>query len=503
MKIFPVELIREADAYTIKNEPIAEIDLMERAATACFYWLIRNIPFHKKIVVFCGTGNNGGDGLVIARMMSARGYLAEVFILGPAEKFSESCRINYERVQAVPEIKTLFLAENDPLPEFEPETIVIDAIFGSGLTREPSGFYAKVIRHLNESKQLIVAIDVPSGLFCDRTISIGKNPVAIHADYTLTFSPPKLGFFFPENDKFAGKWQLLDIGIMQEFIDHADTRNFYIDQDDCRRILKPRTKFSHKGTFGHALLICGGPGKMGAAILAARGCLHAGPGLVSVHIPGRGVNILQTAVPEAMLDIDKDDSLFTGVRDLEKYSAIAMGPGIGTDRQTQAAVKLLIQDAGIPVIFDADALNILSENKTWITFIPKGSILTPHPKEFERLAGKSSDDFERNQKQRELSVKYSSYIILKGAHTAITTPDGRCFFNSTGNPGMATGGSGDILTGILAGLFAQGYSPLETCILGVYLHGLAGDLAAEISGQEALIAGDIADNLGKAFQTLY
>jgi NAD(P)H-hydrate epimerase len=294
----------------------------------------------------------------------------------------------------------------------------------------------------------------------------------------------------------------MDIGILREFIDATETRNYYTDADDCRIILKPRKTYSHKGNFGHALLFCGGRGKMGAAILAARACLRSGPGLVTVHIPSEGIPILQTAVPEAMLSIDSSPTIFSEVPDLAPFSSIAIGPGIGQNEQTQRSLKLLIQNTSQPVIFDADAINILGENKTWIPFVPKGSIFTPHPKEFERLCGASSDHFDRNRIQRDFSIKYGVYVILKGAHTAITTPDGSCYFNPTGNPGMATGGSGDVLTGIIAGLKAQGYSSSESCILGVYLHGLAGDLAESICGQEALIADDIIDHLGKAFKTL-
>lgn len=504
MKILSVAKIREADAYTIQYEPISDIDLMERAATACFYWLIKNIPHGKTIKVFCGTGNNGGDGLAISRLLSAKGYPVEVFLLGGIDQLSASCRINYERILTLPGIKTRIISEGEPLPAIDPDTdIALDAIFGSGLTRQVTGFFARVIAHLNEKKTVTVSIDVPSGLFCDTSVTSKKKPVVIHADFTLTFSPPKLAFFFQENDKYVGRWQLLDIGIMQDFIDHIDSKNFYTDREDCQKILKPRNKYSHKGIFGHALLFCGSRGKMGAAVLASRGCLRSGPGLVTAHVPRFGSAILQTAVPEAMLDIDSSEEILTEIPDLSGFTSIAVGPGIGQEDKTQRTLKLLIQNSTIPVIFDADAINILGQNKTWISFVPKDSIFTPHPKEFERLVGKSSDDFDRNKMQRDFSIKYGVYVVLKGAHTAITTPDGKCYFNSTGNPGMATGGSGDVLTGILAGLKAQGYTSLETCILGVYLHGLAGDHAAQSLGQEAMLAGDIAENLGKAFQSLY
>jgi ADP-dependent NAD(P)H-hydrate dehydratase / NAD(P)H-hydrate epimerase len=503
MKILSVDKIREADLFTIHNEPIADIDLMERAASACFYWLITNIPGHKKIRVICGTGNNGGDGLAIARMMASKGYITEVFLVGSPEKLSPNCKLNFNRLPEQPSVKCTVIPGEDPLPAFHPdEDIVIDALFGSGLSGPVTGFPAAVIRHINEQQSITISIDVPSGLFCDEHNG-SADPAIIHADHTLTFSPPKLAFFFPENDCYVGDWHLLDIGILREFTGQADTNNYYTTHEDCKKILKKRNKYSHKGTFGHAYLICGSRGKMGAAVLAAKACLRSGAGLVTAHIPRSGNDILQTAVPEAMLFLDGNEAVFADIPDLSMYSSIAVGPGIGQADDTQRALKHMIQNAQIPLIFDADAINILGENKTWIPFIPKGSIFTPHPKEFERLAGKSSDDFERNRIQREFSIKYGVYVVLKGAHTAITTPDGSCYFNTTGNPGMATGGSGDVLTGILAGIRAQGYSSLETCLLGVFIHGLAGDLAAEEKGQEALIASDIIQYLGNAFLSLY
>jgi ADP-dependent NAD(P)H-hydrate dehydratase / NAD(P)H-hydrate epimerase len=501
MKILSVDKIREADSYTIKHEPISDIDLMERAATACFYWLIKNIPPRKTVSVFCGTGNNGGDGLAISRLLSAKGYPVDVFLFGEMDRLSQSCRINYDRALAAG-MTVRIISEEKKLPD-PGHDVVIDALFGSGLTRPLTGFFASIIDHLNKKSKVIISIDVPSGMFCDASVAGVKKPAVVQADHTLTFSPPKFAFFFPENEKYTGKWHVLDIGIMQEFIDGADTKNYYTDHEGCRKILRPRSTFSHKGTYGHALLFCGSLGKMGAAVLASRGCLRSGPGLVTVHVPKSGSAILQTSVPEAMLDIDGSEDIFTGVPDLSRFSALAVGPGIGTEDQTKSALKLLIQNSTLPVIFDADAINILGENKTWISFVPKGSIFTPHPKEFGRLVGKSHDDFDRNRMQREFSVKYGVYVVLKGAYTAITTPEGNCYFNSTGNPGMATGGSGDVLTGILAGLKAQGYTPLETCLLGVYIHGLAGDYASEAVGQESMIAGDIIENLGNAFKSLY
>ena len=502
MKILPIEKIREADAYTITHEPVAGIDLMERAANELCNWVARMVNPDKKIVIFCGMGNNGGDGFALARLLYDKSYQPEVILVRHSDRMSADCLINYERACAISGMKITELIEGDEIPDIEKGFVVIDALFGSGLTRPVKGVVGAVIKKINDRGAIVIAVDVPSGFFCDQTNADNDGEI-VKADYTLTFQFPKLGFLFPENDRYVGQWEVLDIGLHPDFIEKVNVLDYYILTQHCRSILKKRNNYSHKGTFGHGLLIAGSFGKMGAAILAAEAALRSGAGLITAHIPLVGNTILQTAIPEAMLSLDENERVFTRPPDLGSYTAIAIGPGIGTDQKTAQALKLLIQNATIPLIFDADAINIISENKTWIPFIPKNSIFTPHVKEFERLVGKTSNDFDRNHKQREFSAKNGVYIALKGAHTAITCPDGTCWFNSTGNPGMATGGSGDVLTGILLGLFAQGYSAKEACILGVFIHGLAGDLAAEKQGQEALIAGDITKNLGEAFLVLW
>jgi len=505
MKILPVEKIREADAYTIEHEPIKDIDLMERAARKCFEWLYQHISSSRSVKVIAGAGNNGGDGLAIARMLAEKDYHVELLLAGSQDRLSPSCKVNLERYKLLCDDRCLLTEHPSTLPDWEgvgDETLVIDALFGSGLTRPATGFFAELIQFVNKLESLVVSIDVPSGLLIDKTINSENHPAVIMADYTLTFAPPKLAFFFPENDPYIGEWILLDIGLSEEYLIQADVNNFMVTVASIKPLLRKRKKFAHKGTFGHSLLICGMRGKMGAAVLAAKACLRSGSGLVTVLVPLSGVDILQTAVPEAMLSIDPDEMCFSSLPKLDGYTAVGIGPGIGLNKTTGDGFKHLIQ-TGLPLIIDADAINILGENKTWLSFLPPGCILTPHPKEFERIAGKTSDDFQRNQLQRELSRKYACYIVLKGAYTAITTPNGRCFFNTTGNPGMATGGSGDVLTGIITGLVAQHYPPLEASLLGVYLHGLAGDMAAKVNGQEALTANDIINNIGNAFLSLY
>lgn len=497
MKILPVEMIREADAFTIKHEPVASVDLMERAAYQCYKWIKKKTDRSHRVMVFCGPGNNGGDGLVVARLLAKKDYQVKVVIVRFTDKFSEDFSVNLARLEQM-DVDVVHLREDDNLPKIKADNVVVDAIFGSGLTRPVKGFPGKLINHINSSETVTIAIDTPSGLFSDEHTDSNAGAI-IEADYTLTFQYPKFSFLFPENEKFVGQWHILPIGLMEEFTNRLEVKNFMVQRRDATELLKHRGHFAHKGHFGHALLIAGGYGKMGAATLAGKAALRAGAGLVTVHIPKAGNQIIQTAIPEAMVSIDEDETIFSKPPDLSPYNAIGIGPGIGTNKQTQQAVKLLIQNSGVPLLFDADAINILSQNKTWLSFVPQYSIFTPHPKEFERLFGKTNNDFERNKKQREYSILHNVYIVLKGAYTCVSTPEGKCFFNVTGNPGMATGGSGDVLTGIILGLLAQKYHPQEACILGVYLHGLAGDFAAKKLSQQAMIAGDITAALPKAF----
>jgi NAD(P)H-hydrate epimerase len=474
---------------------------MERAATQCFNWIKSHISKSNKFKIFCGTGNNGGDGLVIARLLLDKNCDVDVFIVKFSAKLSDDFKTNFERLIKYKKVSITDILKNSEFPFISPDDIIIDAIFGTGLSKPVKGFTGELIEHLNKSMARIISIDIPSGLFGD--INFGKKGAVIRANHTLTFQQPKLSFLFSSNACYVGDWQVLNIGLDKEFINSVKTKDFYIDISDCKSVYKPRTKFSHKGNYGSALIVSGSYGKTGAAVLSAKACLKAGVGLLTVQIPKSGYQIIQTAVPEAMVETDSCESYISDVVDIKSFNAIGIGPGIGTKAETQKVLKMLIQNSANPLVIDADAINILSENKTWLAFLPKGSILTPHPKEFERLVGKKTTDTERYELQKALSVKHSVYIILKGANTSISCPDGSCYFNSTGNPGMATAGSGDVLTGILLGLLAQGYSSLETSILGVFLHGLAGDLAAERYGFESTTAGDIIAYLGIAFRKIY
>ncbi|MBC34928.1 MAG: bifunctional ADP-dependent NAD(P)H-hydrate dehydratase/NAD(P)H-hydrate epimerase [Bacteroidetes bacterium] len=501
MKILPVEDIRKADQFTIENEPIASIDLMERASEACVEWMLPYLKQESNIRIVCGLGNNGGDGLAIARLLAAKDYKVDVIILSFSTQQSEDFRINLERLKDV-KCEIHSVKNSAHFPSINAEDIVIDAIFGSGLSKPVKGFIGECIHRINDSKAVTISIDIPSGLFADQN-STDENGYIIKADYTLSFEFPKYAFFIPENNEFVGDWHVLPIGLLTEFTDKLDPKNLMLTASSSYNFLKSRRKFSHKGTYGHGLLISGSTGKFGAAVLAAKAALRTGIGLLTAHVPTKGNDILQTAVPEAMLSLDRFENYFSEIPELNTYNAIGVGPGLGMEEQSQNALKYLIQNVGQPIVFDADALNILAENKTWLGFLNPNCILTPHPKEFERLAGKADNDFDRLEMLKDFAVKHQVYMILKGAHTAIADPLGNCYFNSTGNPGMATGGSGDVLTGMLLSLMAQGYTALEASILGVFLHGLAGDLAAKKKGYEALIAGDIVDYIGKAFKKFY
>ncbi len=493
LKILSRPQIKDADDYTITQEPIPSADLMERAAMACYNFIKDHLDKTKIINVFCGLGNNGGDGLALARILFTNDFKPKVFILKYASKTTPDFDINLERLKNETKVGVVELFENTAVPELLKEDVVIDAIFGSGLSKPVRGWLGEIIDMINSSKALILSIDMPSGFYADILPQPSEGKI-IEADYTLSFQFPKKAFLFPESDAFVGNWEVLDIGLHPEFIKNVATNDFFVLEDDVLGNIKPRQKYSHKGNYGHALLIAGSYGMGGAAVLSAKAAIHSGVGLLSLFIPKALYNILQSTVPEAMVHTCDTENHISGFPDISKYSAIAIGPGIGTHDDTAASLKLLIQQTSRPLVLDADALNILSENKTWLAFLPKNTIVTPHPAEFERLAGKSSDSMERHHLQLEFSRKYHLITVLKGAHTCVTTPDGKAYFNSSGNPSMATGGSGDVLTGMIVALLAQGYSPLNAALFAVYLHGAAGDGAKMMRGHW-LTASDIINHI--------
>ncbi|MCH7658016.1 MAG: NAD(P)H-hydrate dehydratase [Bacteroidetes bacterium] len=497
-KIFRSEQVRVIDEYTISNEPITSIDLMERAADTVFQWILNRYENNKKIKIFVGPGNNGGDGLAVSRMLAGENYSVMVYHVKFTENCSKDWGINYQRLKDQEKAHVNILTGANTLPRISPDDLVIDAVFGSGLNRPVKGFPAEIVDHINTSGAEVIAIDIPSGLFSEDNSENDPGHI-ISARYTLSFQFPKLAFFFPDNEKFVGEWNVLPIGLHREIIKSTPANYYYLTGSFIKSKLKLRSKFSHKGTFGHALLISGHYGRMGAAVLASRACLRTGTGLVTSHIPRKGYEIIQNSVPEAMISFDESDIFFSTMPDIEQYDAIGIGPAIGMKNNTQKAFRELLETIKVPLVIDADGINILGENKEWLEKLPKNTVLTPHPKEFERIAGKTPDGYNRIQKLIKFAKKYSIYVVLKGAYTAIACPDGLCYFNTTGNPGMATAGSGDVLTGVILSLLGQGYSPGDAAMTGVYLHGLAGDHGAKVLGEESLIADDIISYLGMAF----
>jgi len=502
MKVLTTEQIRKADEYTIGHEPVLSLDLMERAALGLAgYFEAQNWNF-RKIRIFAGYGNNGGDGIALARLMSNKGRRVVLHIISPEKSRSPDAQANLDRLPEQENLVVTYLQSGSLFPGIAKDDLVVDALFGSGLTHEPEGFMAQVIDHINGSKAQIIAIDVPSGLFGEDN-RLNSRLHVIKANQTLTFQFPKLCFFFPENSAYVGDWKVIPIGLHPDFISDVETSWNFIGYEDVTGWLKHRSKFSHKGIYGHSLLISGSTGKMGAAVLSASACIRSGSGLTTALIPSSGNAIIQTAVPEAMTIQDNDPDRWTFVPDLSPYSAIGAGPGIGIDPSTWKALEKLLKISGIPLVIDADALNLLSLNPGSLLQVPKNSILTPHPGEFKRLFGEDGDDYSRMMRLKNLAEFYGLVLVLKGAYTAVAGPDGSVWFNTTGNPGMATGGSGDVLTGLITGLVAQGYDPFVAARMGVYLHGLAGDIASESSGMEALSAGDIIGSIGKAFLRIH
>ncbi|MBN2612095.1 MAG: NAD(P)H-hydrate dehydratase [Bacteroidales bacterium] len=499
MKIFKTSQVKDIDAFTIQHEPVASIDLMERAAGTVTDWIVEHCHKSINVKVFAGPGNNGGDACAVARLLAEKGFgSVNLYLLNVSDRISPNAEINRERLFRQNRVKVYEIKAENDFPQLSLADLVIDGLFGSGLSRPLEGLALRLVKHINKAACEVVAIDIPSGLFGEDN-SVNNREGIIHAAYTLTFQFPKLSFFFAENNDFTGKWQVMPIGLHDEIIEKTPADFQFVTDMEIREIIQPRRKFSHKGTYGHALLIAGSHGMMGAAVLASRACMRGGAGLVTVHIPHTELNIIQTTVPEALSSLDKSGSCFTETPVFDKFNAIAVGPGTGTSQETGEAMKKLLETYPHPMVIDADAINLIGMNKEWLDLVPKGSILTPHPKEFERIAGPTKNSYNRIRVQMELSAKLGVFIVLKGAHTSIAFPDGRCFFNSTGNPGMATGGSGDVLTGLILALLAQGYSPEDASLAGVYLHGLAADLAVEKHGENSLIASDIINYIGKAF----
>lgn len=488
MKIFTAQQIKAADAYTTTHEPVDSIDLMERAATAFCSWFTSKFDIQNNVLVVAGAGNNGGDALAIARILSDEGYTIDLKLALPNATGSKDFQLNLKRL---PKAVNYMSSIKDNY------SIVIDGIFGSGLSRPIKGEVAELIHEINKLDAVKVAIDIASGLSCD---SLAVGNVVIMPDFTLSFELPKLAFMLPENDQYVGNWQVAGIGLHPRFIEKENASYLYITKDLVRNAYRQRAKFDHKGNFGHALLVAGSYGKMGAAVLAAKAMMRSGVGLGSALLPEAGYQILQISIPEVMC-IATGSKHVVPVKSVKfaNYNALGIGPGLGQSDDTAGLISQLLTDFTQPIVCDADAINILASNKHLIDQLPVNSILTPHVGEFNRLVGPSVNSKERLEKQIKFSKKHGVIIILKGAHTSITNTNGTVWFNSTGNPGMATAGSGDVLTGLVTGLLAQGYEPINAAIMGVYVHGLAGDLAKNKLGEASMLASDMLKRISDAF----
>jgi NAD(P)H-hydrate epimerase len=502
MKIFTTAQTALIDSYTIDNEPVSHLNLMERAAVRLKEWLEEKFSSRVNYTIFAGPGNNGGDALALARLLADQGYRCRVMLAANPENLTGSVRINYKKLreQGVVEIENMIAS--GVIPEIEKGSVVIEGLFGSGINRAVEGFALEVIKKINSSGERVVSIDMPGGLFGEDNTGNHCEGV-VKADYTLTFQYPKLAMLFPEYGKFCGQIAVLDIGLHPGALASFESVWFYTCKEDISGIIRPRGKFSHKGTYGSALLIAGSTGKTGAAILSSKAAMRSGLGLLTVHLPRNCYKIVQMAVPEAMCSVDPEDSWFSFAPPIEHYSAVGAGPGMGLNPASGKALKALLQAKPSRLILDADALNLISANRDLLEILPGGTIITPHLKEFERLAGPSDGPLARMRLQLDMSVKYGIIVVLKGAHSCVTFPDGTFHFNSTGNPGMATAGSGDVLTGVILSLLAQGYSPEESAMAGVYIHGLAGDIAASGTGEISLMSGDIINYLPSAFIQIF
>lgn len=498
LKILSAAQIREADRRTLEEENIASLELMERASSAFVRAFVKLYDERQPVYIFCGTGNNGGDGLAIARMLISQQFKVKPFVVGSLEKATPDFLTNKEKLEKFGTVEHIEAMVQ--MPEISAEALVVDALLGSGLSRPLTGLHAEVVLAINGSGATIVSVDVPSGIYLDQP-SETDTPI-ICADMVITFQVPKLAFMMPASGEFVHHWKLVNIGLSQSYLREVSTPYCFVDSATIARIYQKRNKWSHKGDYGKILLIAGSKGKMGAGVLCARACLRSGAGLLTVQVPVSGYNIIQTAVPEAMALVDDSPEEFSKVPALDAFTVVGVGPGLGTTEATRDAFSALLQTVNIPMVLDADALNLLARYPDLLEYLPKIAILTPHPKEFERLVGTWAHDYERLQRQQEFSQKWGVVVVLKGPHTSITASDGTVYFNSTGNPGLATGGTGDVLTGILAGMLGQGYEPFDAAVLGVFLHGLAADLAARELGQEAIIASDLIDFLPKAYQKI-
>ncbi|QWX84735.1 NAD(P)H-hydrate dehydratase [Cellulophaga sp. HaHaR_3_176] len=500
MKIFSAKQIYEADKFTIKNQQIKSDELMERAAVQIFNWMhlrLQGAPV--KIQIFCGIGNNGGDGLAVARHLVEHGYAIEVYVVNYNDKRSEDFLLNLDRLKDR-KVWPNFINCVDDFPVISKEDIVIDAIFGIGLNRKPDKWVVDLMQHINASNSFILSVDLPSGLFPDKVMATEES--IIKSNFVLSFQAPKLIFFLPETGIYINQWEILDIGLDPEYLQKTETAYELISKNEVLPLYIPREKFAHKGIYGHSLIIGGSYGKMGSVQLSSKSCLFSGSGLVTALVPECGYIPLQTALPEVMVLTSNNKKVVSNIDFEIKPTVIGIGIGLGTSDEVCKSFSEFLKANKTPLVIDADGINILSLNKELLNELPAQTILTPHPKELQRLIGDWKNDFDKLEKVKSFTSTYDCIVVIKGANT-ITIYKDKGYVNTTGNPGMATAGSGDVLTGIITGLIAQQYEPLSAAIFGVYMHGRAGDIAVEQYGYQSLTASAIIDNIGDAYIDLF
>ena len=503
MKIFSSKDIKDLDAATCEAQGSDALTLMERAANAVAKEVSARFLPSRRIVVVAGPGNNGGDALAVARILAEMGYSnVEVYLFNVRGQLSDDCEAQKAKLfEAVEKVKFTEVTTTFIPPVLSQDDVIIDGLFGVGLRDPLSGGFAAVARLINDSGAYIISIDIPSGLAGEWNANSRFHDM-VHANLTLTFQFPKLSFFFPEHAHILGERKVLDIGIDRAAMKKLPTGWLLIESRTIRSLLRPRNPFTGKRDYGSVMLFAGSLGMMGAAVLCAKASLKCGAGLATVHAPRTGLTILQTAVPEAMFEPDRNERVISDMSLHHTHQAVAIGPGIGTNDLTVNALEQLLKVCQSPLVLDADALNCIVKRPALLSMLPPLTVITPHIGEFDRLFGEHTSSEQRLKKAIEVAQHYNIVIVLKSHYTMIVRPTGKVYFNSSGNPGMATAGAGDVLTGVIAGFLAQGLQPENAATLAVFIHGLAGDIASQEIGEYGVVASDIADRLGRAIKAV-
>lgn len=504
MKILTVSDIRVADRATIDRQGLRSIDLMERAANCLFRQITTDFSSPNTcFIIFCGAGNNGGDGLALARLLSMDGRAVRIF-LQKTGKYSADNTENQKRLQQNGIAIHYF---TDAIPgEFDAQDVLIDALFGIGLSRPLAEGWRPIITTINHADRPVLAIDIPSGLYADQP-SETTMPI-IQANFTYTLQCPKLALLQPENAAYIGSLAVVDIQLDADALSASPSSYYYSTLQTIQAHCPMPSRFAHKGTFGHALIVGGSYGKIGAVHLSAKAALRTGCGMVTIYSAGCANPILQTNFPEAMLQTDPEFTRISSFPNAtDPYTALGIGMGMGMHADTQQAfcqfLRKVATAANPPkLVLDADALNTLAQNNESLYNLPADCILTPHPKELQRLIGSWKNDWDKMAKTRVFAQQYQVIVLIKGANTAAVLPDGTIHFNTTGNWGMATAGSGDVLAGIITSLLTQGFSGKDAALTGIYLHGLAADCVVQNRHPKSLIASDIIGAISLAWQEI-